>query len=94
MGAGVYLRYIPSEEASKLETAKLFMNGRSQAVRLPKQFRFEGSQVFVKRMGNAVILLPYSEPWQTLFSSLDRFSDDFMETRDQLEYQEREAIFE
>jgi len=94
-GLGVYWRYIPEDkEVSQLETAKLFMNGRSQAVRLPKQFRFEGSQVFIKRIGDAVVLLPYNESWQTLFSSLDRFTDDFMETRDQPELQQREALFE
>lgn len=80
-------------EVSLLETAKLFMNGRSQAVRLPKKFRFEGSEVFIKRIGDAVILIPHSESWQTLFSSLDLFTDDFMDTRDQPEHQERVALF-
>ena len=77
-----------------METAKLFMNGRSQAVRLPKAYRFEGTQVFVKKVGSAILLIPYSEPWQTLFDSLDMFSDDFMETRDQPGQQVREAPFE
>lgn len=76
-----------------METAKLFMNGRSQAVRLPKAFRFEGSEVFVKKVGSAVLLIPYSESWQTLFESLAQFSDDFMETRDQPETQIREDLF-
>jgi antitoxin VapB len=77
-----------------METGRLFMNGGSQAVRLPKAFRFEGTQVFVKKMGNGVVLLPYNAPWQTLFDSLDLFSDDFMQTRDQPEQQVREALFE
>ena len=77
-----------------METAKLFMNGRSQAVRLPKAYRFEGAQVFVKKVGNAILLIPYSEPWQTLFDSLGMFSDDFMETRDQPEQEVREVLFE
>lgn len=76
-----------------METAKLFKNGRSQAVRLPKEFRFEGSQVFVKRVGDAVLLIPFREPWQTLFDSLDQFSGDFMEERAQPEAQSREAVF-
>ncbi len=66
-----------------METAKLFMNGRSQAVRLPKGFRFEGEEVFVKRVGNAVVLLPRRHSWETLFGSLGSFSDDFMEDRGQ-----------
>ena len=76
------------------ETARLFENGRSQAVRLPKEYRFAGSQVYIKRLGKAVVLLPYHEPWQTLVDSLDQFSDDFMATRDQPTTQERGEIFE
>lgn len=76
-----------------METAKLFKNGRSQAVRLPKEFRFEGNEVFVKKIGKAVLLIPYRESWQTLFDSLDQFTSDFMESRDQPENQSREAIF-
>ena len=60
-----------------MQTAKLFPNGSSQAVRLPKEFRFEGDQVYIRRLGDAVVLLPYRAPWQTLFTSLVQFSDDF-----------------
>ena len=76
-----------------METAKLFPNGRSQAVRLPKAYRFEGSQVFIRKVGNAVVLLPFDEPWQTLFDSLNLFSDDFMDRREQPPTQDRENIF-
>ena len=62
-----------------MKTAKLFRSGRNQAVRIPKEFRFEGAEVFIKKTGNAVLLIPYLESWQTLFDSLDQFSDDFME---------------
>jgi len=61
-----------------MNTAKIFQNGRSQAVRLPKEFRFEGDEVFVHRVGNAVVLLPVQHSWDTLFESLDQFSEDFM----------------
>ncbi|MBM4464947.1 MAG: antitoxin [Chloroflexi bacterium] len=76
-----------------METAKLFRNGRSQAVRLPKDFRLEGAEVFIKKVGNAILLIPYRESWQTLFDSLDQFSNDFMETRNQPEQQARESLF-
>jgi antitoxin VapB len=66
-----------------VETAKLFMNGRSQAVRLPKGFRFEGDEVFIKRVGDAVLLLPRRDPWRILIDSLEGFSEDFMEEREQ-----------
>ena len=77
-----------------MQTAKLFQNGQSQAVRLPKEFRFNGSQVYIKKMGDAIILLPHREPWQTLFDSLRQFLDDFMERREQPGQQNREDIFE
>lgn len=77
-----------------MQTAKLFKNGRSQAVRLPKEFRFKGDRVFIKKVGNSVVLIPYQRPWQTLFESLDQFSNDFMESREQPGPQEREHPFE
>jgi antitoxin VapB len=76
-----------------METAKLFQNGKSQAVRLPKEFRFKSDRVYLKRMGNAVILLPYGAPWQSLLDSLNLFSNDFMEERNQPPVSERETIF-
>jgi len=61
-----------------MNTAKVFQNGRSQAIRLPKEFRFEGDEVFVHKVGNAVVLLPVQHSWDTLFESLNLFSEDFM----------------
>lgn len=76
-----------------METAKLFQNGQSQAVRLPKEFRFQGDEVYIKKIGNAVILLPLDNPWQTWLESLDLFTADFMEARNQPAQQERESLF-
>lgn len=75
-----------------MKTAKLFKNGDSQAVRLPREFRFEGNEVLIKRAGAAVVLLPKSKSWETLLSSLEQFSDDFMNERDQPRQQEREPL--
>ncbi len=77
-----------------MNIAKLFQNGQSQAVRLPKAFRFEGDRVFIKQVGSAVILLPYQNAWQVLFDSLDLFSEDFMENRQTPLQQERETLFD
>lgn len=77
-----------------MRTAKLFKNGGSQAVRLPKEFRFQGSEVFIKKVRDAVVLLPHQDSWQGLFESLDQFTDDFMESRAQPQIQEREILFE
>jgi len=60
-----------------MQTAKLFPNGQSQAVRLPKEYRFEGDRVYIQRLGEAVVLLPYHRGWQVLFDSLGQFSADF-----------------
>jgi antitoxin VapB len=76
-----------------VETAKLFMNGRSQAVRLPKEFRFDGGEVYIKKVGDAVILIPYHTPWNTLLDSLKLFSADFIEDREQPPIEPREAAF-
>lgn len=65
--------------------AKLFKNGSSQAVRLPKEFRFEGDVVYVKKMGNAVVLFPQEDSWDLLFTAFDQFpSDVFTDGREQL----------
>lgn len=76
-----------------MERAKIFQSGRSQAVRLPKEFRFNGSEVFVKRVGNAVVLLPMDDAWDSLAQSLDLFSDDFMAEREQPAEPQREEPF-
>ncbi len=82
-----------------LQTAKLFKNGRSQAVRLPKEFRFEGSEVYVRRQGKSVVLTPKSppkeDPWKDFFAALDMFDPTFRFERDQpKEQQIRKAIEE
>ena len=75
-----------------MQTAKIFINGRSQAVRLPKEFRFSGSDVFIKRIGKIVLLIPKDDPWASLADSLDQFTDDYMETRDQPAQQSRKSL--
>lgn len=64
--------------------AKIFKNGQSQAVRLPKEFRFENQdELFVKKVEDGIILLPKNDKsvWDNMFDKLDKFSDDFMKTR-------------
>ena len=61
-----------------MTTAKLFANGQSQAVRLPKEYRFDGDEVIIKKIGNAVVLIPKGKEWDTFINGLVGFSDDFM----------------
>ncbi|MFA6759489.1 MAG: type II toxin-antitoxin system VapB family antitoxin [Sulfuricurvum sp.] len=78
-----------------ISVAKIFTSGNSQAVRLPKEFRFENQEeVFIKKIENGVMLLSKSDKsvWDTLFSKLDDFSDDFMQKREQPK-QNREDLF-
>ncbi len=77
-----------------MDTAKLFQNGKSQAVRLPKEYRFRGSKVYIKKMGKAVVLIPEQNSWETLLDSLVLFSEDFMEERNQPPTTERDLAFE
>jgi antitoxin VapB len=73
-----------------MKTAKLFMNGKSQAVRLPKEFRFEGDEVYIQRLGKTVVLVPKADPWMDMYEATKMYSDDFMQDREQPEMQERE----
>ena len=76
-----------------METAKLFKNGQSQAVRLPKEYRFEGKDVYIKKMDGIVLLIPKEDLWENFVHSLDKFSDDFLsENRKQGEFENREDI--
>ena len=75
-----------------MKTARIFMNGRSQAVRLPKDCRFSGTDVYVKKLQGVVMLIPKDDPWVSLANSLDHFSHDFMDTREQPELQPRNGL--
>jgi antitoxin VapB len=75
-----------------MKTAKIFQNGQSQAVRLPKEFRFDDSEVFIKKSGNVVQLIPRCDSWNSLFDSLKKFSRDFMSERSQPDLDKRESF--
>ena len=77
-----------------MQTAKLFQNGQSQAVRLPKEFRMAGKEVYIKKQGEAIVLLPKEKSWSPLFESLNHFEKDFRIERNQpAENQKREPMF-
>ena len=76
-----------------MEIVELFEDGQSRSVRLPKELFPDEDKVYINKIGNAVVLIPYHDPWKSLFDSLDEFSDDFMENRHQPPQQNRESIF-
>lgn len=76
-----------------MDTAKLFENGRSQAVRLPKEYRFDGSEVRIVKLGEAVMLFPADSAWSVFMNGISSFSDDFMqEGRNQGVYDKRASL--
>lgn len=76
-----------------METAKVFETGRSQAVRLPKKFRFNVDEVVVQQLGDAVLLVPKESLWQTFLDGLNGFTDDILENgREQGAQEERESL--
>ena len=88
------LAYITRErKVIDMMTAKVFKNGRSQAIRLPKECRFSSEEVVVNKIGDVVILLPKENKWDSFMRAKDLFSDDFMadgRTRDSA--QERDEL--
>ncbi len=76
-----------------MQTAKVFKSGNSQAIRLPKDFQFRGSEVYIKKMGNCVVIIPKDDPWKIVEESVGRFSNDIFEGgREQVLAQEREGL--
>ena len=77
-----------------MDTAKLFKNGQSQAVRLPKQYAFKGTEVYVKRISGVVMLIPkHGDPWKPFIDSLEKFTDDYFNfKRDQGSFDKRDDI--
>lgn len=79
-----------------MDTAKLFINGRSQAVRLPKSYRFEGKEVYVKKVSEGVLLIPKDNTvWDVWEKNLKKYDKPFMTRRNQPQFQqEREGLDE
>ena len=76
-----------------MQTAKLFINGRSQAVRLPKDFQFFGNDVYIQKHGDIVILIPHDKAWEVFLHGLNSFSEDYLkEGRGQGNDQNRESF--
>lgn len=75
-----------------MKVAKIFENGRSQAVRLPKEYRFHANEVNVNKVGDIIMLIPKKSKWNSLIESLDIFTEDFMVERNQGVNQRRESL--
>lgn len=76
-----------------METAKLFENGNSQAIRIPKKYKLKGKEAYITMVGDAIVILPFRQKWGSLLGSLDKFSSDFLSDRIQPELESRDTIF-
>jgi antitoxin VapB len=86
--------YIINEKGTGMDTAKLFTNGKSQAVRLPKTYRFVGNEVFIKKTPEGVLLIPKTgSVWEVWEKNLKKYDEPFMIDRNQPEMQQnREGL--
>lgn len=76
-----------------METVKVFANGKSQAVRLPKKFRFDAEEVLAQRIGHAVVLVPKERAWNTFLDGINGFTDDFFaDGRENMMPAERDSL--
>ena len=75
-------------------TAKLFTNGNSQAVRLPKEFRFSGSEVYAQKIGDTVMLVPKEKAWETFMEGINGFTEDYFEAMENIRTEEISSMRE
>jgi antitoxin VapB len=66
-----------------MDIVKVEKKGQDQVLNLPREFQFQGTEVYIKRIERVVILIPKEDPWEPLIDSLDQFTDDFMSERNQ-----------
>jgi antitoxin VapB len=76
-----------------MDTAKVFDSGNSQAIRIPKKFKLKGKEAYITKIGDAIVILPMKQKWNSLIDSIDKFSDDFLMDRSQPTLEKREKIF-
>jgi len=76
-----------------MNVVEILQDGLNQVVKLPEEYHLSDNKAYIRQIGNAVVLIPYHDPWHPLFDSLDKFSVDFMQERNQPESQIRERLF-
>ena len=76
-----------------MKTVKVFKSGNSQAIRIPKEYAIDDTELFIQKVGNSIILTSKNDIWSSFRNSINEFSDDlFSEGREQPEMQERESF--
>ncbi|MCB1193420.1 MAG: AbrB/MazE/SpoVT family DNA-binding domain-containing protein [Leptospiraceae bacterium] len=77
-----------------IAVARLFWSGKDQAVRLPIHYRFEGDEIYIKKQGKSLLLMPKNEAFELFYYSLRNFTTDFMDERIQLPLPIRQGVFD
>jgi antitoxin VapB len=75
-----------------MNTAKIFINGRSQAIRLPKEYRFKDDEVYINKIDDIVVIMPKNKKMASLMNIINKFTDDYMDERNQPAVQTREKF--
>jgi len=75
-----------------IETVNIRKGKTGQAIRIPKEMEINDNKVYLKKIGNTLHIIPFHNPWQNLIDSLDNFTSDFMESREQPDNQKRESL--
>ncbi|MBN9350033.1 MAG: hypothetical protein J0H55_05045 [Chitinophagaceae bacterium] len=76
----------------KIETVNIQEVSGEQIISLPRGLRLNDNKVYLKKSGEVIYIIPFHKPWDSLFESLQDFSDDFMKDRDQPSFQNRESF--
>lgn len=74
------------------ETIDIKNNRGGQAIRIPKRMKINDDKVYLKKVGNSIFIIPFHNPWQNMIDSIDTFTPDFMDNRDQPNSQQRESL--
>lgn len=74
------------------ETTDIKKKKGFQAINIPDALKIDDDKVYIKKVGNSLFIIPFHQPWQNLFDSLDEFTPDFLDERRQPEDQKRESI--
>ena len=74
------------------ETIEIKNNRGIQAIRIPKRMKINDDKVYLKKVGNSLFIIPFHNPWQNMIDSLDSFTPDFMDSREQSQTQQRESL--
>ncbi|MFT4152355.1 antitoxin [Parafilimonas sp.] len=77
----------------EFETISIDNSSGSQAIQIPASLKINDDKVYIKKIGNSLYIIPFHKPWQNLFESLDQFTDDFMQARNEPGQQKRDDIF-